>query len=90
MLLLTVYPSNRLRAQSLEAIALRFAGMTAVTGLEQAMTDSLAARVVEVEHRLLPAVVLALARLGVPERPVRLAAKGAAFITGDNLAVEIE
>src|SRR5439155_765139 len=32
-----------LRAQSLEAIALRFAGMTAVTGLEQAMTDSLLA-----------------------------------------------
>src|SRR5256884_230034 len=30
--------------------------------------DSLAARVLEVEHRLLPAVVLALARLGVPER----------------------
>ena len=43
VLLLTVYPSNRLRAQSLEAIALRFAGMTAVTGLEQAMTDSLLA-----------------------------------------------
>src|SRR5207302_777892 len=36
------------------------------------------------------AISLALARLGVPERPVRLAAKGAAFITGDNLAVEIE
>jgi len=52
--------------------------------------DSLAARVLEVEHRLLPAVVLALARLGVPERPVRLAAKGAAFIPGDNLAVELE
>jgi formyltetrahydrofolate-dependent phosphoribosylglycinamide formyltransferase len=52
--------------------------------------ESLAARVLEVEHRLLPATVLALARLGVPERPVRLSAKGAAFITGDNLAVEFE
>ena len=52
--------------------------------------DSLAARVLEVEHRLLPAAVLALARLGVPERAVRLRAKRAAFITGDNLAVEID
>ena len=52
--------------------------------------DSLAARVLEVEHRLLPAAVLALARLGVPERAVRLCAKRAAFITGDNLAVEID
>jgi phosphoribosylglycinamide formyltransferase-1 len=52
--------------------------------------ESLAARVLEVEHRLLPATVLALARLGVPERPVRLSAKRAAFVTGDNLAVEFE
>ncbi len=52
--------------------------------------DSLAARVLEVEHRLLPAAVLALARLGVPERPVRLSVKRAAFITGDDLAVDIE
>ena len=52
--------------------------------------DSLAARVLAVEHRLLPAAVLALARLGVPERAVRLRAKRAAFITGDNLAVEID
>src|SRR5947199_10811437 len=33
----------RLSAQSLDPLALRFAGMTAVTGLEQAMTDSLLA-----------------------------------------------
>ena len=43
MSLLTVYPSNRLTAQSVDALAVRFAGMTAVTGLEQAMGDSLLA-----------------------------------------------
>jgi folate-dependent phosphoribosylglycinamide formyltransferase PurN len=52
--------------------------------------DTLAARVLEVEHRLLPQVVTSLARLGVPERPVRLSAQGSAFVTGDKLAVEIE
>ena len=34
--------------------------------------DSLAARVLEVEHQLLPLVVEELARRGVPEEPVRL------------------
>ena len=46
--------------------------------------DSLAARVLEVEHRLLPAVVLALARLGAPERPVRLSPNGSAFVVADQ------
>jgi len=40
--------------------------------------DTLAARVLEVEHRLLPQVVEALARLGVPERPSRLSSRGSA------------
>jgi len=52
--------------------------------------DTLAARVLEVEHRLLPQVVVELARLGVPEGPVRLSAKGSAFVTGDNLAVDLD
>jgi len=51
--------------------------------------DSLAARVLEVEHRLLPAAVLALARLGVPERPVRLSAKGSVFGTGDEIEITL-
>jgi hypothetical protein len=46
--------------------------------------------VLEVEHRLLPAAVLALARLGVPERPVRLFATGSAFVTGDTGVLELE
>src|SRR5207249_873057 len=46
--------------------------------------DTLAARVLEVEHRLLPLVVTKLARLGVPQVPVRLAAAGSAFVSGDE------
>jgi len=49
--------------------------------------DTLAARVLEVEHRLLPQVVVELARLGVPEKPVRLAAMGSAFVVGDQPSV---
>jgi hypothetical protein len=38
----------------------------------------------------LPAAVLALARLGVPERPVRLFATGSAFVMGDTGVLELE
>ena len=51
--------------------------------------DSLAARVLEVEHRLLPAVVLALARLGVPERRVRLVPQGSAFVAAEHPSVRL-
>ncbi|MGH7699419.1 MAG: formyltransferase family protein, partial [Gemmatimonadales bacterium] len=44
--------------------------------------ETLAARVLELEHRLLPAVVLALARLKVPRRAVRLFPAAAAFAAG--------
>src|SRR5205809_6261665 len=46
--------------------------------------ETLAARVLAVEHRLLPQVVVELARLGVPERPVRLSASGSAFVAADQ------
>jgi phosphoribosylglycinamide formyltransferase 1 len=52
--------------------------------------EILAARVLEVEHRLLPQVVEALARLGVPAEPVRLFPTSSVFITGDNLAVDLD
>ena len=52
--------------------------------------EILAARVLEAEHRLLPQVVEALARLGVPGEPVRLFPKSSVFITGDNLAVDLD
>jgi formyltetrahydrofolate-dependent phosphoribosylglycinamide formyltransferase len=41
--------------------------------------ETLAARVLAVEHRLLPRVILGLARAGVPAGPVRLAPDAAAF-----------
>ena len=49
--------------------------------------DTLAARVLEAEHRLLPQVVMELARLGVPENPVRLVASGSAFVAADEPSV---
>ena len=52
--------------------------------------DTLATRVLEVEHRLLPQVVVALARLGVPERPVRLSSKGSGFVTGDKFGIDLD
>jgi formyltetrahydrofolate-dependent phosphoribosylglycinamide formyltransferase len=52
--------------------------------------DTLAARVLEVEHRLLPRVVLELARRGLPREPVRLFAKGPAFGAGDKLGLEFQ
>ena len=52
--------------------------------------DTLAARVLAVEHHLLPAVVLALARLGVPEEPVRLVAAGEGFAMAQHPNVEIK
>ncbi|OLB05888.1 MAG: hypothetical protein AUH06_09095 [Gemmatimonadetes bacterium 13_2_20CM_69_27] len=41
MLSLSIIPSFQLSAQTVDDLAIRFAGMTAVTGLEQAMTDTL-------------------------------------------------
>ena len=46
--------------------------------------ESLAARVLEVEHRLLPLVVTELVRRGVPRTPVRLFAGGPAFAIADQ------
>ena len=46
--------------------------------------ESLAARVLEVEHRLLPLVVTELVRRGVPRMPVRLFAGGPAFAIADQ------
>jgi phosphoribosylglycinamide formyltransferase 1 len=51
--------------------------------------ESLAARVLEVEHRLLPLVVLELARRGVPGAPVRLFPAGSSFTAHNQLAVRV-
>ena len=50
---------------------------------------SLAARVLAVEHLLLPRVVLALAQLGLPDRPVRLAPRGELFRVEAGGTVEV-
>jgi phosphoribosylglycinamide formyltransferase-1 len=49
--------------------------------------ETLAQRVLAVEHRLLPAVVLALVRRGVPRVPVRLFARGSNFNAGDEVEI---
>ncbi len=49
--------------------------------------DTLAARVLEVEHRLLPLVALELAQRGVPRVPVRLFPDGPAFSVQDSLVM---
>src|SRR5467141_3482103 len=49
--------------------------------------ETLAARVLEVEHRLLPFVVVELAKRGVPQTPVRLLPDGVAFAAQDKLVM---
>ena len=51
--------------------------------------ETLAARVLEVEHRLLPSVVLELAKRGVPRAPVRLFPDGSAFAAKNDLSVRL-
>jgi folate-dependent phosphoribosylglycinamide formyltransferase PurN len=52
--------------------------------------DALAARVLAVEHRLLPLVVTALARRGVPDTPVRLHVTTQAFVAGARVDLGLE
>ncbi|HVH68093.1 MAG TPA: phosphoribosylglycinamide formyltransferase [Gemmatimonadales bacterium] len=51
--------------------------------------ESLAARVLEVEHRLLPQVVLELARRGVPGEPVKLFPVRPTFVAGEKVVVDL-
>jgi phosphoribosylglycinamide formyltransferase 1 len=51
--------------------------------------EALAARVLEVEHRLLPLVVLELVRRGTPSVPIRLSPDGSSFMVHNQLAVRI-
>jgi formyltetrahydrofolate-dependent phosphoribosylglycinamide formyltransferase len=52
--------------------------------------ETLAQRVLAVEHQLLPRVVLALASLGLPDRPVRLAPRGEAFQVGRPATPDVQ
>jgi phosphoribosylglycinamide formyltransferase 1 len=51
--------------------------------------ETLGARVLAAEHALLPAVVLALARRGLPAEPVRLFAVGTSFVKGEHPTVTL-
>jgi endoglucanase len=65
--LLVAFPAYRLPAQSVDPLAVRLASMTAVTGLEQAMTDSLLALLPGSTRDRAGNVTLALGQ-GAPKR----------------------
>lgn len=60
--------------------------------LEDDTPETLAARVLAVEHALLPRVVIALASHGLPDRPLRMSPRGGAFHIGtlDHLDVRLD
>jgi len=82
VLSLAVYPSSRLPAQSIDQLAVRFAGMTAVSGLEQAMTDSLLALLPGSVRDRAGNVTLALGR-GSPKRLVACALDEVGYVVGN-------
>ncbi|HVH68094.1 MAG TPA: hypothetical protein VM716_09520 [Gemmatimonadales bacterium] len=82
--LLSVSPTVRLSAQSLDALAVRFAGMTAVTGLEQAMTDSLLALLPGSVRDRAGDVTVTLGQ-GAPKRLVSCPLDEAGYVVGNML-----
>ena len=80
-LFLTVYPPNRLSAQTVDQLALRFASMTVVTGLEQAMVDSLLALLPGSVRDRAGNVTLALGR-GAPRRLVACPLDEVGYVVG--------
>jgi putative aminopeptidase len=81
-LLLSVHPSTRLPAQSVDQLAERFAGMTAVTGFERAATDSLVALLPGSARDRFGNVVLTLGR-GVPRRLASCAIDEPGYVVGN-------
>jgi len=84
-LLLAVYPSTRLSAQSVDALAVRFAGMTAVTGLEQGMTDTLLTLLPGSTRDRAGNVTLSLGS-GTPKRLVACALDEVGYVVGNITA----
>ena len=58
--------------------------------LEDDDAESLAERVLAVEHALLPRVVVTLAALGLPDRPLRLSARGEVFQVAPGGAPDVK
>lgn len=83
-LLLAVLPSSRLASQSLDALAVRLAGMTAVTGLEQAMTDSLLVLLPGSSRDRAGNVTLTLGQ-GTPKRLVSCPLDEVGYVVGNIL-----
>src|SRR5436190_16269820 len=84
-LLLSVSPSPRLPAQTVDQLALRFAGMTAVTGLEQAMTDTLLTLVPGSTRDRAGNVTMSLGK-GAPKRLVACALDEVGYVVGNITA----
>lgn len=79
--LLIVPPPDRPTAESLDALALRLAGMTAVTGFEQAMGDSLLALLPGATRDPTGDVTLTLGR-GTPRRLAHCAFDEPGYVVG--------
>ena len=79
---LSAIPSIRLSAQSVDQLALRLASMTAVTGLEQAMTDSLLALLPGSTRDRAGNVTLTLGQ-GAPKRLLQCPLDEVGYVVGD-------
>jgi putative aminopeptidase FrvX len=85
MALLAALPAYRLSAQSdLDRLALRFASMTAVTGFEQAMADSLVALLPGASRDRIGNVTLTLGR-GAPKRLLTCPLDEVGYVVGNVL-----
>lgn len=83
-LLLSALPAVRVSAQSVDALASRFAAMTAVTGLEQAMADSLVALFPAASRDRAGNVTMTLGQ-GAPKRLVACPLDEVGYVVGNVL-----
>jgi M42 glutamyl aminopeptidase len=83
--LLSARPPVRLSGQSLDQLAVRFASMTAVTGLEQAMTDSLLALLPGSTRDRAGNVTLTLGQ-GAPKRLLQCPLDEVGYVVGNITA----
>ncbi len=81
-LLLTAYPPDRLPAQTVDQLAVRLAGMTAVTGFERAVTDSLLALLPGSTRDRAGNVTLTLGR-GTPKRLMSCGIDEPGYVVGN-------
>jgi putative aminopeptidase FrvX len=80
--ILSIVPSFQLSAQSVDSLAIRFSGMTAITGYEQAMTDSLLTLLPGSTRDRAGNVTLTLGR-GAPKRVVFCPLDEVGYVVGN-------